>query len=119
MIAEWGPLFRRRVIQAGFSCSFLLHCKVPPSFLYIAAVFDSHSHQLLVHLCPNTSVPALYAHFLELWQFAQSVSNSTFLAHILFTKRFFLSFFFRISSVVHCATHVPVLQYLPAIVINS
>ena len=94
MVAEWGPLFRRRVIQPGFFCSFLLHCKVPPTFLYIAAVSNSHSHQLLGHLHPNTSVPALYAHFLELWQSAQSVPSSRFLAQILFTGRFFHSFFF-------------------------
>ena len=119
MVAEWGPLFRRRVIQPGFFCSFLLHCKVPPTFLYIAAVSNSHSHQLLGHLHPNTSVPALYAHFLELWQSAQSVPSSRFLAQILFTGRLFHSFFLRISSAVHCATHVPVLQCLPAIVINS
>ena len=53
-----------------------------------------HSHQLLGHLHPNTSVPALYAHFLELWQSAQSVPSSRFLAQILFTGRFFRSFFF-------------------------
>ena len=76
MVAEWGPLFRRIVIQPGFFCSFLLQSKVPPTFLYIAAVSDSHSHQLLGHLHPNTSVPALYAHFLELWQSAQSIAGS-------------------------------------------
>ena len=119
MVAEWGPLFRRRVIQPEFFCSFLLHCKVPPTFLYIAAVSNSHSHQLLGHLHSNTSVPALYAHFLELWQSAQSVPSSRFLAQIWFTGRFFHSFFLRISCAVHCATHVPVLQCLPAIVINS
>ena len=47
MVAEWGPVFRRRVIQPGFFCSFLLQCKVPPTFLYIAAVSASHSDQLL------------------------------------------------------------------------
>ena len=119
MVAEWGTLFRRRVIKPGFYCSFLLHCKVPPTFLYIAAVSDSHSHQLLGNLHPNTSVPALYAHFLELWQSAQSVPSSRFLAQILFTGRFFHSFFLGISSAVHCATDVPVLQCLPPIVINS
>ena len=74
--------------------TFLLHCKVPPTFLYIAAVSNSHSHQLLGHLHPNTSVRALYAHFLELWQSAQSVLSSRFPAQILFTGRFFHSFFF-------------------------
>ena len=115
MVAEWGPLFRRRVIQPGFFCSFLLHCKVPPTFLYIAAVSNSHSHQLLGHLHPNTSVRALYAHFLELWQSAQSVLSSRFLAQILFTGRFFHSFFFAhffCSALCHpracaavCASH--------------
>ena len=93
MVAEWEPLFRRRVIQPGFFCSFLLQCKMPPTFLYIAAVSDSHSHQLLGHLRPNTSVPALYAHFLELWQSAQSVPSSRFRAQILFTGRFGHGFF--------------------------
>ena len=65
-----------------------------------------HSHQLLGHLPPNTSIPVLYAHFLELWQSAQSVPSSRFLAQILFTGRFFRSFFLRISLAVHCATHV-------------
>ena len=92
MVAEWGPLFTRRVIQPRFFCSFLLQCKVPPTFLYITAVSDSHRHQLLGHLHPNTSVPALYAHFLELWQSAQSVPSSRFLAQILFTGRFFHGF---------------------------
>ena len=76
MVAEWGPLFTRRVIQPGFFCSFLLQCKVPPTFLYVTAVSDSHSHQLLGYLHTNTSVPALYAQFLELWQSAQSVPSS-------------------------------------------
>ena len=62
--------------QAGFFSSFLLQCKVAPTFLYITAVSVSHSYQLLGHLHPNTSVPALYAHFLEAWQSAQSVSSS-------------------------------------------
>ena len=92
MVAEWGPLFRRRVIQPGFFCSFLLQCIVPPTFLYVTAVSDSHSHQLLRHLHPTTSVPALYAHFLELWQSAQSVPSFRFLAQILCTGRFFHGF---------------------------
>ena len=71
VVAEWGPLFTRTVIQPGFFSSFLLQCKVPPTLLCITAVSDSQSHHLLGHLHPNTSVPALYAHFLELWQSAQ------------------------------------------------
>ena len=118
MAAEWGPLFTRRVIQAVFFCSFLLKCKVSPTFLYIAAVSDNHIHQLVRQLHPNTSVPALYAHFLELWQSPVSpkfqIPCSDFV-HREVCSRFLL----RISSAVHCATHVPVLQCLPAIVINS
>jgi len=106
---------RRRVMQPGFFCSFLLQCNVPPTCLCIAAVSDSHSHQLLGHLHPNTSVPALYAHFLQLLQSAQSVPSSRFLPQTLLRVRPFLLIF----SAVHCATHVPVLQCLPAIVINS
>ena len=62
---------------------------MPPSCPCFAAAFDSHSDQLL-----GASVRALYAHFLELWQSAQSVLSSRFLAQILFTGRFFHSFFF-------------------------
>ena len=80
------PVHTSRVIQPGFFCSFLLQCNVPPTFLCIAA------HQLLGHLHPNTSVPALYAHFLELWQSAQSLPRSRFLAQTLFRGRFFHDF---------------------------
>ena len=89
MVAEWGPLLTRRVIQAGFFCSFLLQCKVAPTFLYITAVSDSHSHQLLGHLHPNTSVPALYAHFLEAWQSAQSVPSSVMILEIFSFECYF------------------------------
>ena len=61
---------------------------MPPTFLYIAAVSDSHSHQLLGHLHPNTSVPALYAHFLELWQ-----SCSDFVHREAFSQFFFVHSF--------------------------
>ena len=84
MVTDWGPLFRRRVIQPGFFRSFLLQCIVPPTCLCIAAVSDSRSDQLLRTLHPNTSVPALYAHFLLLLQSAQSVPSSRFLAQTLF-----------------------------------
>jgi hypothetical protein len=105
---------RRRVMQPGFFCSFLLQCNVPPTCLCIAAVSDSHSHQLLGHLHPNTCVPALYAHFLQLLQSAQSVPSSRFLPQTLLRVRPFLLIF----SAVHCATHVPVRQCLTAIVIS-
>ena len=46
VVAEWG--FRYRVIRPVLFCSFLHgECKVPPTFLYIAAVSASHSDQLL------------------------------------------------------------------------
>ena len=92
MVAEWGPFLTRRVIRPGFFCAILLQCKVPGTFLYIATVSDSHSHHILGHLHTSTSVPALYAHFLELWPSAQSVPSSGFLAQILFTGRFFHGF---------------------------
>ena len=160
VVGEWGPLFRRTVIQPGFFCSFLLQCNMPPTFLWIVAVFDSHSdrlvdicipthpalHSMLIvcsfgslpsqsqvphsllrlcskvgffavfpahffcsalchpHACDavsdshsdqlprtlpenpafNTSVRALYAHFLQVLQSAQSTPTSRFLAHTLF-----------------------------------
>ena len=45
---------KRRVIQLNFFYSFLLQDNVPPTYLCIAAMFDSQSHQLLGRLHPNT-----------------------------------------------------------------
>ena len=56
---------QRQIFSAPLFCSALCH---PPA---CAAVSDSHSDQLLRTLHPNTSVPALYAHFLQLLQSAQ------------------------------------------------
>ena len=92
-----------------------LYFPLAPTFLYIPAVWDSHSHQSLGHLHPNTSAPSLCAHFLELWQSAQFILGSRCLAQILFTKRIFHGFF--CTFLVQCIG--PLLQCQPAIVINS
>ena len=52
--------------------------------LQCVAMCDSHSDQLLTTLHPNRTVLASNAHFLWLWQFAQSVPSSRFLARTLF-----------------------------------
>ena len=71
---------RCRVIQPSFFCSFLLQYNARAC----AAVFDSHSDQLLRTLHPNTSLSASNAHFLRLSQSTQLVPSSKFLAQTLF-----------------------------------
>ena len=44
-VCSWGPLFRRRVMQPGCFCSFVLQCIVLPTCPYIAPVLDNYSCQ--------------------------------------------------------------------------
>ena len=48
-----------------------------PATFFLLISFAVHCGSQLQH--PNTSVPALYGHFLQLWQSVQSVPNFSFL----------------------------------------
>ena len=78
-------------------------------------------------LCPNSwdiCIPTHpFVHCMPtFWSFGSLPRESSVpdsLLRFCLQGGFFTVFFLRISSAVHCATHVPVLQCLPAIVINS
>ena len=65
MVAEREPSFRRMAL--------LVQYNVLATYLCITPLLNNHSHRLLQHLHPNTSVLALYTHFVELLQSTQSI----------------------------------------------
>ena len=74
--STWSCPIIHGVIQPGFFFSFVLQRIVSPTRPCIAAIFDSHSDQLLRTLHPNTSVPEIHAHVFQLLQSARESGDA-------------------------------------------